>query len=158
MPPSVEEYDQSGIPEIGSIASTGAHVPPTTVALVSSPHAHGRMPALRHRDEYLLPAAALAHLAVEARGGWRVRRGAVSWEQAGPDGVWRPVESLMIGEVLWFRPAPGWRLSGPAGELVEPTSVNGQETEGGQQVSVIPRQRSLTGAAATIVPPTRRPA
>lgn len=149
MPPEMHEQDRT-----------------TMVALISSPHANGRMPALRHADEYLLPAAALAHLVVEARGSWRMRRGEVSWEQAGPDGIWRPVEPLMIGEVLWYRTDPGWRLWAPGDESdggtpvnqAEQTTVNGVGTEGGQQVSSIPRQRVTARAALAIVPSARRPA
>lgn len=154
MPPARAEFD-SPTPEERIGPDPG---PLTMVALVDTPHAAGRMPALRHFDEYLVPAAALAHLAVEARGSWRVRRGFGSWEQAGPDGIWEPVETFVIGEVAWFRLAPGWRLHGPADDFPEHQVLNDTGTPGGQQVSSIPRQRATVRATLAIVPPARRPA
>lgn len=157
MPPARAEFD-SPTPAGPPAPSPAEQGPVTMVALVDTPHAAGRMPALRHFDEYLVPAAALAHLAVEARGSWRVRRGFAGWEQAGPDGTWAPVEIFVIGEVAWFRLAPGWRLHGPADDFPEHHPLTDTGTEGGHQVSMIPRQRMTAKATLAIVPPARRPA
>ena len=83
--------------------------PPFRPVRAISPHTRDLVDAAVADDGRLVfRSAVLAHLAVQS-GLWRVRQGERTWEEAGPDGVWRELPRECVDGVTWYSLDERWR-------------------------------------------------